>query len=139
MIKLYDIVIVQQDGFEHYGEVLSRVTPTSTVMVRTVPGHPGTLQEMHIGKLKACARVKYVHYAQVIGRGSFPIDMLRRECAAPLNFDLDTLKTNPSFGFAEHLIIAKASDYRSIYWNTDRWLSFGWELRHVGTEKLAKL
>lgn len=137
--KLYAIVLVRHPGYHHFGEILSRVTPKGTYMVRMVPGHPGTLREMPGDKLMGtAARIKYVHYAQVIqGVGVFPIDMLRYDHCAPLNFDPETLKIDPLFGF-EHPVVARASDRKDPDWTHERWGSFTWGVQHLSTDKLEK-
>jgi hypothetical protein len=133
-MKLYDIVIVDRGDFRHYGEILSRRTPTDTFMVRMVPGHSGTLLEVPATTLQATdVRLRWVHYAQVSGPGAFPVDMLRRDHAAPLNFNLDTLEIVPNFGFDNKLIIATASAHRKPIWNYMRWQSFGWRCCHEVT------
>lgn len=133
MIRLYDTVLVQHEDYQHFGEVFSRPTPTSTIMVRMVPGHPGTLKEMHICKVKESReRLRWVHYAEVYGPGYFPIDMLRRDNAAPVNFDPQTMHIDESFGFA-FLCVAYASPLRKPHWNKLRWHSFGWSLKEAAT------
>lgn len=130
-MKLYDIVIVQRDGFRHFGEILSRITPKNTFMVRMVPGHSGTLIETPADKLCATdQRIRWIHYAQVDGRGSFPIDMLRYDFAAPLNFDPVTKEIDPSFGFTD-LIVCQASGRGHPTWAQGRWNSFLWGLKEL--------
>ena len=136
-VKLYDIVLVQRDGYAHYGQILSRVTPTNTAMVRMVPGHPGTLREMSIDVLhETTISPGFVHYAVVQGIGSFPVDMLRREGAVPLNFDPDTKEFDRSFG-TEEFMICKVSELREPNWNEDRWDTFGWQVFETHTEEIA--
>lgn len=131
--NLYDIVFVQRQDYAHFGEVISRRTPKDTYLVRMVPGHSGTLLELPATSLQlSTARVRWVHYAQVSGLGTFPIDMLRREHAAALNFDPETLEIVPNFGFGS-LIIATASAHRKSAWNHLRWSSFNWQCRHMRT------
>jgi hypothetical protein len=126
MFKLYQIVQVDRGEYQHLGEVLSFPTPTQTVMVRMVPGHPGTLQEMPLGLLRATqAKCKFVHYAKVSGPGAFPIDMLRRDHAAPVNFDPETGELKLTDG-GESRLIATCTGTRVSPWNLERWKSFGW-------------
>lgn len=138
MIKLYDIVTVRHEDYTHYGEVLSRLTPEDTFMVRMVPGHPGTLKEVSASKLMEINRsIRWVHYAEVAGAGSFPIDMLRYDFAAPLNFDPETMELDRSFGH-DKPVIARASASRMPDWTDGRWSSFLWGVRHVTTERLER-
>lgn len=132
--KLYEIVLVRRDGYRHYGEVLSRLTPNGTYMVRMVPGHPGTLVETSAAALETClpSAVKWVHYATVAGSGSFPVDMLRYDMAAPLNFNPDTLEIYPIFGL-DVRVVCQASNRRMPTWTPARWGSFLWSVREQKT------
>lgn len=141
---LYSIVLVDRGDFRHYGQILSRPTPTDTYMVRMVPGHPGTLKEMPLARLQppqAGIKIRWVHYAMIDGRGSFPVDMLRYDYAAPVNFELieddDRLqvKIDPTFG-SKDMIIARASHERLPRWTDARWNSFLWGVRTMHTEEL---
>lgn len=145
LLKPYSIVNVDKDGYKHFGEVMSFPicdTDPPAIMVRRVPGHPGTLEELPIDVLSTpmLGRVKYVHYAAVDGSGSFPVDMLRYDSAAPLNFTLGTERGKPvvieSFGF-EQLVVAYASSHKAPNWTVARWSSFNWGLRPLHTETLA--
>lgn len=144
-MNLYDIVIVDRGDFRHFGQVLSRRTPTGTFMVRTVPGHPGTLLELPEVQLTPTdARVKWIHYAEVQGplknprSFNFPVDMLRYDYAAPVNFNLETGEIVPNFGFGEKLIVAKGTTTRHPNWTVDRWRSFVWSCKHVTTTPLVE-
>lgn len=143
-VKLFDVVMVQHAEYSHFGEVLSRVTPTDTVMVRMVPGHPGTLKEMPISALRKVhstdtfKRPMYIHYAAVMGRHAFPIDMLRYDLCAPLNFDPETKIIDPSFGpVHDQMVVARLAP-RFWGWTTSRWSSFGWSLIRLDTELFYK-
>lgn len=141
--KLYSTVIVDRGDYHHYGEILSHPIPPGvgqgggdTYMVRMVPGHTGTLLELPADKLQHAqpgTKLRWVHYAEVDGNGSFPIDMLRYDFAAPLNFDPETLEIEPSFGFAG-LVIAQASARREPRWTRARWSSFLWGLQELKSE-----
>jgi hypothetical protein len=144
-MKLYDIVWVRHDAYSHYGEIFSRVTPGDTYMVRMVPGHPGTLREISAKQLSpTTGRIRWVHYAQIAGPfrdgraprpGSFPIDMLRRDNCAPLNFNIETMEIDPTFGF-DRMVVAKASDRRHALWTHERWQSFLWGVKELRSEEL---
>jgi len=152
MFKPHQLVTVQEDGYSYTGEVMSFVTPENTIMVRRVAGHPGTLEEMPVDKIKPHAferkRSLFVHYASVSGRGSFPVDMLRYDFASPVNFRLVTLPDGRVR--AEHLanaqgddgmlLIATVSDKRDAesfgVWCPARWSSFLWGLEPMFTEQL---
>lgn len=94
--KPYQLVYVSepnvdvQSGMHRYvGEVLSFVTPDDTIMVRRVPGFPGSLVELPIGYLQPCTWSKpCVNVAAVEGKGYFPMDMLRYDSCVPVNFDI---------------------------------------------------
>lgn len=143
--KPYSFVRVQQDGYSYIGEVLSFETPEHTLMVRRVPGHPGTLEEMPVSKLSHTdRRPKYVHYASVAGRGSFPVDMLRYEFAAPVNFLLIENEAgiqtmiDHSFGIDELLVATATDTHHQRAWTPERWSSFLWGLREIKTERLER-
>lgn len=126
---LYDLVWVQHELYGHVGEVLSRPTPELTLMVRMVPGEPGTLKEMPIAQLRLMeTRIHAIQYAIVEGRTAFPIDMLRYENAAPLNFDPETKVIDPRFGHGSNLVLARAVNHKWKPWTSARWASFGWQL-----------
>lgn len=128
---------------------LAGIVAGPTVMVRRVPGHPGTLEELPIACLEFDARYakhKWVHYAQVAGGGQFPVDMLRYDCAAPVNFDLvekfpGYIKGEPNadMGLAG-LVVAKLSPHRDPHhpavWTPERWGSFLWWISALKTERL---
>src|SRR5690606_17606320 len=119
--------------------------PEQTIMVRRVPGFPGTLEELPISALEHHVRgYRYVHYAVVSGFGSFPEDMLRYDRAAPVNFKLvgrhelsggvEAVRFSVAMG--ERLWIAKASSIYSPDWTYERWASFLWCCKHQHTERL---
>ena len=58
---LYEIVLVRHPEYSHFGEVLSRRTPSNTYMVRMVPGNPGTLREIPDTRLAiTTGRIRWV-------------------------------------------------------------------------------
>jgi hypothetical protein len=147
LFKPYDLVWVGEENDEvpsgklHYvGQVLSRETPEHTYMVRRVPGHPGTLVELGAELLlplpRTSWRLSHVAYAEVSGRGQFPIDMLRYDACQPVNFDLvrdnGLLRTRMREGHeGEALIVAKACRGGHAGWTIARWESFMWDLRET--------
>lgn len=149
--KPNQIVVVQQEGYRHYGEVMSFPIPNAasaladpTIMVRMVPGHPGTLREVPVESLcMADSKPKYTHYAKVKGFGQFPVDMLRYDFAAPLNFTIRKEWTgyragdpDPTFGF-DCLVVASASRERRTRWTPERWKSFIWRIEEIGTLQIC--
>src|SRR5512135_980423 len=88
-LKPYMLVYVKRDHGHYVGEALSFPTPEHTIMVRRIPGHPGTLEEVPLEKIDTITKVpagrRWIHYATCHGRGAFPWDMLRYDVAAPLN------------------------------------------------------
>ena len=141
-MKPYDFVSVSHDGYRHAGQVMS-YPDGDTVMVRMVPMDPTTLVEMPLDRLDLLDRrskPKWVHYAKITGynNGGFPVDMLRYDFAAPVNFTLSedekglvVAEENEPDG---NLIIARASHLKSRddVWATHRWNSFGWRIEPVG-------
>lgn len=139
--KPYDLVLVDEGDYTYIGEVMSMVTPEQTLMVRRVPGHPGTLEEQPVTKLRKWAgRIRGVSYAIAKGPGQFPVEMLRYDMAVPVNFRL--LDTN--FGTAvemleghkdEELMVAMVMPTgRYTEWTSARWSSFLWYIREVKQE-----
>lgn len=148
-------------GYQFYGEVMSYpFAPTADskplihhageqlVKVRRVINDATTMVELPVDilvGLAAADRLRYVHYALVRGVGSFPVDMLRYDSAAPVDFELDPeypytrllagddrdvrllLKRGPG------LLIARATKTRRPEWCTERWHSFLWHLDEVKT------
>jgi len=137
-------VRVQMDGYAYIGEAMSFPTPEGTLMVRRVIGHPGTLEEIPLDKVSPAEKHKFVHYAAVAGSkySSFPVDMLRYDMAAPVNFKLieedGRVRTeiDPSFGFEELVVATCTTNRRATAWCKERWSSFLWGLREIKTEAL---
>lgn len=141
--KPNQFVMVQEEGYAYIGEVVSIDLHSQTVQVRRVPGNSDTVEEQPIEKLKyTVAKPRYVNYAAVAGHGSFPVDMLRYDWAAPVNFTLvkdelgrDVAKIKP--GLSDELIVANVSEtMRGEKWTVARWSSFLWGCRPIKTEKL---
>jgi len=150
-----ELVTVAEADYLYTGQVMSRefdidnTGDTSRYMVRRVPGHPGTLEEIATSKLRVSPLAKtkhvYVHYAAVAGppHSSFPVDMLRYDSASPLNFEMDTDENYRVHTAIDHmmklgneLVIACASSKSRPDWTKARWSSFGWGLRELKTELL---
>lgn len=136
------LVSVSAPDYGYTGEAMSFVTPAHTVMVRRVIDHPGTLEEIGIDRLTPLTkeeerRCRWVHYAAVRGSSSFPVDMLRYDRAAPVNFKLVdnglslTAEVDPSFGW-EELVIATCAPTSVDPWTHARWSSFLWGVRPLG-------
>lgn len=131
------------------GEVMSFKTPDNTVMVRTVPGHPGTLVEVSTEFIKGVydqSHGWYVHYASVAGgrNSSFPVDMLRYDDCVPVNFVVEyngerhIAKLQPEnslVGKTDSLIVARTSRKRYEPFTVARWSSFLWGCNHFMTEE----
>lgn len=180
-LKPHQLVVVKKDGYHYFGEVMSHPIPVDsarpgtgpdntvvdiamatkegmTVMVRRVPGFPGTLEEMPVSIIQEQARdarrMNWVHYAQILPPtpatrrpsgslrthlGSFPTDMLRYDFAAPVNFKIEPTVTGdqavvlPGFEGFEGLWIASMSTRRMPSWTPDRWRSFGWTIQPTKT------
>lgn len=86
---------VEGGRYQDIGQVLSMPTPERTLMIRRVPGHPGTLEEIAIDRLnpylcdpRRLKRMRHVHYATVAGPGQFPTDMFRYDRCTAVNFEL---------------------------------------------------
>lgn len=144
-LKPYMLVRVKMDDgrYNIVGEVMSFETPEHTVMVRMVPGHPGTLQELPVSRLLPVERKYYsVAYATVHGRGQFPEDMLRYDNAVPVNFEVYHDQTGPKAkllpGLGDQLIIATVLPYgsRSDFCDA-RWASFLWSVKRLKVERLT--
>jgi hypothetical protein len=123
----------ETEGYAFIGEVMSFPTPERTAMVRRVPGHPGTLVELPLANLvtdRSIRAYKWVHYAKAEGRGSFPVDMLRYDRAAPVNFTIKDGKPVLNEGETE-LIIATMTRFRSEPWTKARWASFMWTVSPI--------
>lgn len=141
-LKPYMLMIVKCDGYSYCGELMSFPTPQNTIMVRRVPGHPGTLDELNVSQLtKPTDKFHWVHYASVKPRLhprlSFPIDMLRYDFAAPVNFNPEIGKIDPSHG-QDDLLIATVSVRSHPRWTDGRWQSFGWEIESVKSERIKE-
>jgi hypothetical protein len=160
IFKPYQIVVVNRNRlpsgicqggrYSHFGEVMSFPVPPAspgapvTVMVRRVPGHPGTLEELPIEALSRANRITRVHYARVAGVGQFPVDMLRYDFAAPVNFSIDVVgdpgfervvtTIDPKHGL-DGLWVATAAATRrgGDAFTAARWQSFLWRVLETKT------
>lgn len=118
---------------------------SGSIMVRRVPGHPGTLDEIALDNIEGEPNKKprFVHYATVKGSGQFPVDMLRYDSCAPVNFKLEfdswgkrtrAVLTDPKL--CDELIVADVSSDRRPHWTSARWSSFLWGIKELKTEAL---
>ena len=142
-LKVHDIVVVNHEDYRHCGEVISRPIGNGGIMVRMVPGDPDTMQEVSVASLSVLnEKPNWVHYAEVSGNFGFPIDMLRYDFAAPVNFtftgdDRHTTVYKPENAvWGERLVIAAASLYKQPRWTIDRWRSFCWGIKPLNDVKL---
>lgn len=138
ILKPYLLVRVRMPDYQYIGETMGFPMPEGTIMVRRVPGHPGTLEELRVTQVEpidGSHRQRWVHYARVAGAYSFPIDMLRRENASPVNFDPETGQRLKGVEPDEPLTIAKVTDRKIYDWNEARWSSFGWKCDPFHSER----
>lgn len=147
-MKPYDIVLVRHADYSHFGQVISRPTSEETIMVRMVPGDATTMKEIEMSKLSPPNGPvgKYIHYAEVFGSFGFPVDMLRYDHAAPVNFtlvegELGRIEAVPNGGdgapYEGKLVIAKLSSKKNHNpWTEARWASFGWQIKTIYCETL---
>jgi hypothetical protein len=140
MYKPYQYVSVKHEGYSHVGEVISYEIDNSddqTVMIRLVPGDPSTIVEVPINCIKPVkGNYKWVHYAVTWGFGQFPIDMLRYDCAAPVNFtfndDGEAILNEGEINY----IVARCSELKRWTWTYERWRSFMWNIEPLKTLKM---
>lgn len=144
MFEPNDLVWVKSDGYQYVGQVMSRRTPEGTYMVRRAPNHPGTLEEMSEKVLEAIGhyRKRWIHYARVAPDWShhFPVDMLRRDLACPVNFSLGGEYGNTVIRQCEpgdDLLVATCTSTKNVpAWTKERWESFGWSIRPLVVERI---
>lgn len=156
-IKPYMLLAVKTSWGSFIGEAMSfpfastvstagSLETRELVMVRRVPGHPGTLEEVSldiVSEVEQPSRFKFVHYAHVAGKGGFPYDMLRSDQCVPVNF---TLVEQEPYGYiaqrlpgaqgTEGLVVAQVSTRRFPNWTEGRWNSFLWSVRELVTETI---
>ena len=151
-LRPHQIVSIQEDGYSFYGEVMSYPFPSDgslrddRVMVRRVPGDPTTLEEVDVKDVNPVIGTKtegHVQYARVSGGGSFPIDMLRNECATPVNFTIQSDPDNIPWrkavlneGETEFVIGRFMRGPEPPQWNFLRWKSFGWTVEPITSKTL---
>lgn len=122
--------------FAHAAEVISAPTADRTIMLRRVPGHPGTTIEKPLQDIAPMDTGSYfAHYAEVVGsnHASFPVDMLRYDFCCPYNFSFKdngsgriVTAIDPAYGRPDRLIVVKISRKSVADWTVARWNSFGW-------------
>jgi hypothetical protein len=158
--KPYQLVHVTMDNgrYSIIGEVMSFPIPhqhatlttkhsgKDTIMVRMVPNHPGTLQEIEVTRCRPVeGRKRYaVCYATVKGHGSFPDDMLRYDHAVPVNFTIDHDHfTGPKAvllpDYGDELLIATVEETYKTHraFCAERWASFLWAVKPLKVEYIA--
>lgn len=124
------------------GQTVSYPTPNNTIMVRTVPGMEATAKEFNIDA-NAVTPVKgfrWLQLAVVMGRGSFPVDMLRYDSCVPVNFRIELQdgmhRVVMDEGHTE-MLVADVTETRMPRWTAARWSSFLWGIRHHSTAAIA--
>lgn len=155
--KPHSIVVVQQEGYKHYGEIASPrvaaalqdngIVKPAYYNVLRVPGERATVEEVPERRIEMPSTVRRsfrVHYAAVSSRfarrphAGFPVDMLRYDFAAPLNFHLVDDQVTGGVtcvldkGFEEwgaDLVIASCTQRVNGAWTADRWDSFMWSVQ----------
>lgn len=136
-------------GKRHFiGEVMSYESPEHTIMVRTVPGHPGTLIEVPVSALRITSgKWRYVQYAIVTNRapkglGAFATDMLRYDSCVPVNFHLTESFVGPKVEMDkgcedQQMLVARVTPHQESGWTIGRWRSMGWDLEHMNRELIV--
>lgn len=145
----FDLVIVEHKNedselgqYSHVGQVISRPIENRTIMVRLVPDDPCTMVELPLSAIKPTStKYKWVHYAKVSGSFSFPVDMLRYDCAAPVSFNLvdNGRGYEPMMkeGMEDMgLVIARCTERKDPQWTDGRWASFSWRLERMKILKI---
>jgi hypothetical protein len=144
-IKLYSLITVAEEGYSYIGQVLSLPVPATpefphgSLMVRRVPGDPTTLEEVSMEKLtlldnRTFAR-GFVQYAEIRGSFSFPVDMLRYDRCAPVNFRLvsrhgtGSVKAESLYSSDAPLLIGRVVERKGEAWTDARWSSFCWGIK----------
>lgn len=144
-------------GITYIAEAVSRPTPNNMLIVRAAPGDPQTVRAVPLSAVQSVIlepRTHYVHYAVVSGPGNFPLDMLRYDCAVPVNFKLDVSDTGTAtigdtwrleveFGVwkrdlqAPHpLVISHCSAHVSPQWAKAAWCSANWGIMGLHTVEI---
>jgi hypothetical protein len=139
--KVGDIAYCKQDIFGtevgFYAEVISHPIGDGTIMVR-VPNEPATLRQVNVSSLQTSSRkIKWIHYAEVRGPLSFPVDMLRYDNCIPMSFEIEEVagwRINHKLKEGwDKLVVVKGWDQKNPNWTDARWRSFGWSLERMGT------
>lgn len=144
--KPYDLVIVQHEDYAHIGQVISMPIGDGTIQVRMVPDDPCTTVNIALDKLRnPDGKYKWVHYAKVSGQFDFPVDMLRYDFAAPVNFTIGEgelgqittqFRSTPGLPEWKDLIIARCTRTKQTQWTPARWASFSWQIEEIKTAKI---
>lgn len=139
--KPFDLVIVDHYDYKHIGQVISNPHGDGQISVRMVPDDPSTMKVVLEKQLtKPLLKYKWVHYAKVSGRFSFPVDMLRYDYAAPVNFQITQTdhgyKASMPRDWDSELVIAKCTELLNPSWTVLRWNSFSWNITHLKSLKI---
>jgi hypothetical protein len=143
------LVKVQLKERFYIGEAMSFETPDRTAIVRRVPGHPGTLEEMPVGILsKPLYKPRWVHYAtaeMLEPHTCFPVDMLRYDVAVPVNFrlgdncfdDSHNVLVDERMGLTGLVVATTTTSKAQKAWTPERWHTFGWHVQPLRTERIG--
>jgi hypothetical protein len=142
-LKPWQLVYVDKDDQERafIGETVSMPTLDDTIMVRTVPGHPGTAIEVRLDQVELVpAGSWWVHYACIEGkRKHFPADMLRSDQCIPVSFIVEWDEARGAHAAkteqpTDMLVVAQVNQRRYGQWTPGRWRSFNWGITEMSSE-----
>lgn len=160
--KPYQLVLVkqpskfaEQGSYSYVGQLMSYPVPgklpenDSTIMVRRVPNHPGTLEEHPLTNITAYdpsrGKARHISYVACRGFGQFPVDMLRYDHCAPLNFKIveefsgPKAVVDPAFDFLFPVVAKVLSrSYAAFNWTSARWESFLWRIEELKVESFEE-
>ena len=147
-MKPYQLVTVDAGDYRYVGQVISYPIDQEFIMVRRVPEDPATMEKMKISSLTPVDtkyhKYRYIHYAAIEGVGTFPVDMLRYDMAAPVNFkfvedrwgDLTKVElTTQDYG--DKPVIACVSEHSKPDWTDMRWASFLYHVKRLQTVRIT--
>lgn len=137
-------VKMPDSGRRFVGEIVSMPTLEKTIMVRQVPTVAATAIELPTDCIEDFATGwSFLHFAEISGEGSVPLDALIRDNAVPFNFSLNEsthmATLDPGLPQGTQLVVAAVAPYRHVpAFKPLRWQSHGWTCKPFDVQRLNR-
>ena len=82
-------------------------------------------------------KAKWMQYAIVSGQFTFPVDMLRYDCATPVNFTIEDEEKAVLNEGETKFLIRRGTRTKNQKWTEARWNSFSWNIKPLKPVKIT--